>query len=116
MNNDIDGLQDVLGAPDISQGQLKATAGAIFITLYGEKKTNSLNTARYEMYMSRKKPLSSSRLGGASSSDSTHSSVRYQETVYCQDVKMSLIVRQGYSHQHIQTSATRLERGHWCIL
>ena len=28
MNNDIDGLHDVLGEPHISQGQLKATVGA----------------------------------------------------------------------------------------
>ena len=52
MNNDIDGL----GEPDISQGQLKATAGAFFLALYGQKKTDSLNSARYKMYMSRKKP------------------------------------------------------------
>ena len=56
MNNDIDGLQDVLGEPDISQGQLKAPAGAFFIALYGQKKTDSLNSARYKIYMSRKKP------------------------------------------------------------
>ena len=56
MNNDIDGLQDVLGEPDISQGQLKATAGAFFLALYGQKETDSLNSARYKMYMSRKKP------------------------------------------------------------
>ena len=56
MNNDIDGLQDVLGEPDISQGQLKAIAGAFFLALYGQKKTDSLNSARYKMYMSRKKP------------------------------------------------------------
>ena len=52
MNNDIDGLQDVLGEPDISQGQLKSTAGAFFLALYGQKKTDSLNSARYKMYMS----------------------------------------------------------------
>ena len=56
MNNDIDGLQDVLGEPDISQGQLKATAGAFFLALYRQKKTDSLNSSRYKMYMSRKKP------------------------------------------------------------
>ena len=56
MNTDIDGLQDALGEPDISQGQLKATAGAIFLALYGQKKTDSLNTARCKMYMSRKRP------------------------------------------------------------
>ena len=55
MNNGIDGLQDILGEPDISQGQLKATAGAFFLALYGQKKTNSLNTTRYKMYMSRNK-------------------------------------------------------------
>ena len=37
-------------------------------------------------------PLSSLRLGAASSSQSTRSGVRYQETVYSQDVKRSLIV------------------------
>ena len=46
MNTDIDGLQDALGEPDISQGQLKATAGAFFLALYGQKKTDSVNTAR----------------------------------------------------------------------
>ena len=35
MNNDIDGLKSVLGEPDISQGQLKATAGASFHAFYG---------------------------------------------------------------------------------
>ena len=57
-------------------------------------------------------PLSSLRLSAASSSQSTRSGVRYHETVYSQDVKMSLIVWRGSSHQHIQTSATRLEGGH----
>ena len=55
MNDDNDGLQYVLGEPDISQEQLKATVGAFFLALYGKKKTDSLNTARYKMYMSRKK-------------------------------------------------------------
>ena len=57
-------------------------------------------------------PLSSLRLGAASSSQSTRSGVRYHETVYSQDVKMSLIVWRGSSHQHIQTSATRLQGDH----
>ena len=56
MDTAIDGLQYSLGEPDISQGQLKATAGAFFVALYGQKKTDSLNTARYKMYMSRKGP------------------------------------------------------------
>ena len=56
MNTDIDVLQDALGEPDINQGQLKATAGAFFLAIYGQKKTDSLNTARYKMYMSRKRP------------------------------------------------------------
>ena len=56
VNNDIDGRQDFPGEPDISQGQLKATAGALFLALYGQNKADSLNTARYKMYMSRKKP------------------------------------------------------------
>ena len=37
-------------------------------------------------------PLSSLRLGTSSSSQSTRSGVRYQETVYSQDVKRYLIV------------------------
>ena len=43
---------------DISQGQLNATACAFFLALYGQKKTDSLNTASYtcKMYMSRNKP------------------------------------------------------------
>ena len=32
MNNDIDGLQYVLGEPDLSQGQLTANAGVVFST------------------------------------------------------------------------------------
>ena len=56
VNNDIDGLQDVLGEPAISQGQLKATAGAFLLALCGQKNTDSLNTARCTMYTSRKKP------------------------------------------------------------
>ena len=56
MNNDTNGIQDALGKPDISQGQLKVTAGAFLLALYGQKKTDSLNTTRYKMYMSRKKP------------------------------------------------------------
>ena len=54
MNNDIDDLQYALGEPDISQWQLKA--GAFFIALYDQKKTDSLHIARYKMHMSHKKP------------------------------------------------------------
>ena len=54
VNNDIDHLQHAIGEPDISRGQLKDNAGAFF--LYGQHNTDSLNTARYKMYMSRKKP------------------------------------------------------------
>ena len=56
VNNDIDDLQYVPGEPAISQGQLKATTGAFFLAIYGQKKTAFTNTARYKMYMSRKKP------------------------------------------------------------
>ena len=57
MNNDNGGRQvDVLREPDISKEQLNATVSAFFLALYGEKKTDSLNTARYKMYPSRKKP------------------------------------------------------------
>ena len=57
-------------------------------------------------------PLSSLRLGAVSRNQSTRSCVRYQETVYSQDVNMSLIVWQGSSYQYILTSATQLEGGH----
>ena len=56
VNNYIDGLKNVLGELDISQGQLKATIGSSFLALCGKKKTDSLNIARYKMYMRRKKP------------------------------------------------------------
>ena len=36
MNNNIDGLQYVLGKAGVSQGQLKATAGAFFLAIYGQ--------------------------------------------------------------------------------
>ena len=62
MINDIDGLQDVLGQPDISQEQLNASVGAFFLTIYGKKNTDSLNTDRYKIYMSRKKPPSLKKL------------------------------------------------------
>ena len=45
MNNDIDGLQYLVGEPDISQGQPVI-----------QRRLITLNTARYKMYMSRKKP------------------------------------------------------------
>ena len=57
-------------------------------------------------------PLPSLRAGAASSSQNTRSGVRYQETVYCQDVKMSRVQSSVY---FIQTSATRMEGGQWCI-
>ena len=57
-------------------------------------------------------PLSTLCSCAASSSQSTCSGVRYQETVYSQDVKMFLIVWEGSIHQHIQTSTTQLEGGH----
>ena len=56
VNNDIDDLQYVLEEPAISQGQLKTSTGASFLALYAQKKADSLNTARYKMFMSRKKP------------------------------------------------------------
>ena len=47
-----------------------------------------------------KSPLSSLRLVEASSRQRARSGVRYQETVYFQDVKMHLIVWQGSRRQH----------------
>ena len=62
--------------------------------------------------VARKSTTSYLRLGGASSNQCTISSVRYQQAEYFQDVKICLVLWQGSSHQHIQTSATRLEGGH----
>ena len=56
VNNDIDCMQDVLVEPDIIEGQLRATTGVFFMVLYGQKKIDSLNIAKYKIYMSRKKP------------------------------------------------------------
>ena len=51
----------VLVDHDISQGQLKATASDFFLTFYGERKTDSMNTARYKMYMSRPKEATAAK-------------------------------------------------------
>ena len=50
MINTIDGMQYVLGKTGVSQGQLKSTAGNFVLAIYAQKKTDSLNTARYNMY------------------------------------------------------------------
>jgi hypothetical protein len=61
-NSDIPGLQDVLGEPDVSHDQLKATAVSFFLALYNQKKAKSLNGARSKLYLSRKKPPPLKRL------------------------------------------------------
>ena len=46
-NNDTRGLQSFPWEPDLSQDTPKVTVHALFLALYGQKKTDSLNTARY---------------------------------------------------------------------
>ena len=46
-NSDIPRLQDVLGEPDVSHDQIKATAGSFFLVLYNQKKAKSLSAARF---------------------------------------------------------------------
>ena len=54
-NNDIAGLDTVLGREDATLDQIKKTAEEFFRALYGQKKAASLNDARCRVYKSRKK-------------------------------------------------------------
>ena len=54
-NNDIAGLDTVLGREDATLDQIKKTAEEFFQAFYGQKKAASLNNARCRVYKSRKK-------------------------------------------------------------
>ncbi len=53
---DIAGLDSVLGEENATYSDLMATGTAFFLNLYGQRKSNSMNTARYEIYRKRKNP------------------------------------------------------------
>lgn len=55
---DITGLDSVMGEDDATDSDLVSTGRAFFAHLYGQKKTTSMNTARYEIYRKRKNPPS----------------------------------------------------------
>ena len=55
-NNDIAGLDTVLGREDATLDQIIKTAEEFYRVLYGQKKAASLNDARCRVYKSRKKP------------------------------------------------------------
>ena len=45
LENDIPGLDKVLGKPGATQSQLKATVDAFFLLLYGQKSCTTMNDA-----------------------------------------------------------------------
>ena len=53
---DIPGLDEVLGQPEATHAQLKATADSFFLPLYGQQSCTTMNEARARFYRSRKKP------------------------------------------------------------
>ncbi len=50
------GLDSVLGEEDASHSDLMATGTAFFFSLYSQKKSKTMNAARYEIYRKRKDP------------------------------------------------------------
>ena len=52
---DIPGLDQVLGQPDASHAQLKATADSFFLPLYGQKNCTAMSDARVRFFRGRKK-------------------------------------------------------------
>ena len=53
---DIPGLDQVLGQPDATHVQLKATADSFFLALYGQKNCTTMSDARAHFFRGRKKP------------------------------------------------------------
>ena len=53
---DIPGLDQVLGQPDASHAQLKATADSFFLPLYGQKNCTAMSDAHDRFFRGRKKP------------------------------------------------------------
>ena len=54
--NNITGLDSVLGEMDASEADLMATATAFYFALYSQKKSNTINSARYDIFRKRKNP------------------------------------------------------------
>ena len=48
--NNITGLDSVLGEMDASEADLMATATAFYFALYSQKKSNTINFARYDIF------------------------------------------------------------------
>ena len=53
---DIPGIDQVLGQPDATHAQIKATADSFFLPFYGQKNCTTMNNARARFYLGRKKP------------------------------------------------------------
>ena len=53
---DIPGLDQVLGQPDASHAQLKATADSFFMPVCGQKSCTAMSDARVRFFCVRKKP------------------------------------------------------------
>ena len=53
---DIPGLDQVLGQPDATHAQLKATTDSFFLSLYGQKSCMAMSDARDRFFRGRKKP------------------------------------------------------------
>ena len=54
--NNITGLDSELGEMDASKAGLMATATAFYLALYSQKKSNTINYARYDIFRKRKNP------------------------------------------------------------
>ena len=53
---DIPGHDEVLGQPDASHAQLKATADSFYLPVYGQKICTAMSDARVRFFCGRKKP------------------------------------------------------------
>ena len=54
--NNITGLDSDLGEMDASEADLMATATAFYLALYSQKKSNTINSARYDIFRKRNNP------------------------------------------------------------
>ena len=56
LDMDIPGLDEVLGEPEATHAQLKATADSFFLPFYGQQSCTTMNEARARFFRSSKKP------------------------------------------------------------
>ena len=54
--NNITGLDSELGETGASEADLMATSTAFYLALYSQKKSNKINSARYDIFIKRKNP------------------------------------------------------------